>query len=124
MHRYTPDTLNKILNSYLIEYREKLNTRMEHLDHLIVSGSSTEQTKAQKEKDKLRVIILELQEYERETLRPLAIDSKRLNIDLDEGVLVNYNKFGKAIKEVAGLNDKATKKKVLEFDWINKEEIR
>lgn len=124
MHRYTPDTLNKILNGYLIEYREKLNTRMEHLDHLIVSGSSTEQTKAQKEKDKLRVIILELQEYERETLRPLAIDSKRLNIDLDEGVLVNYNKFGKAIKEVAGLNDKATKKKVLEFDWINKEEIR
>lgn len=117
MHRYTPDTLNKILNGYLIEYREKLNTRMEHLDHLIVSGSSTEQTKAQKEKDKLRVIILELQEYEREIIRPLAIE--RINIDLDEGVLVNYNKFGKAIKEVSGLNDAKTKKKVREFDWID-----
>ncbi|MEO6175643.1 MAG: BREX-1 system adenine-specific DNA-methyltransferase PglX [Flavobacterium circumlabens] len=117
MHRYTPDTLNKILNSYLIEYREKLSTRMEHLDHLIVSGSSTEQTKAQKEKDKLRLIILELHEYERETIRPLAIE--RINIDLDEGVLVNYNKFGKAIKEVAGLNDAKTKKKVREFDWID-----
>lgn len=117
MHRYSPDTLNKILNSYLIEYREKLSTRMEHLDHLIVSGSSTEQTKAQKEKDKLRVIILELQEYERETIRPLAIE--RINIDLDEGVLVNYNKFGKAIKEVSGLNDTKTKKKVREFDWID-----
>lgn len=122
MHRYTPDTLNKILNGYLIEYREKLNTRMEHLDHLIVSGSSTEQTKAQKEKDKLRVIILELQEYEREIIRPLAIE--RINIDLDEGVLVNYNKFGKAIKEVAGLNDKATKKKVMAFDWIDKTMIK
>lgn len=122
MHRYTPDSLNKILNSYLIEYREKLSTRMEHLDHLIVSGSSTEQTKAQKEKDKLRVIILELQEYERETIRPLAIE--RINIDLDEGVLVNYNKFGKAIKEVTGLNDKATKKKVMEFDWIDKTKIK
>jgi hypothetical protein len=122
MHRYTPDTLNKILNGYLIEYREKLNTRMEHLDHLIVSGSSTEQTKAQKEKDKLKLVLIELQEYERETLRPLAIE--RINIDLDEGVLVNYNKFGKAIKDVAGLNDKVTKKKVREFDWIDKTMIK
>jgi hypothetical protein len=122
MHRYTPDTLNKILNGYLIEYREKLNTRMEHLDHLIVTGSSTEQTKAQKEKDKLKLVLIELQEYERETLRPLAIE--RINIDLDEGVLVNYNKFGAGIKEVKGLNDKPTKKKVREFDWIDVTEIR
>lgn len=122
MHRYTPDTLNKILNSYLIEYREKLNNRVEHLDHLIVSGTSIEQTKAQKEKDKLKVVLIELQEYEREILRPLALE--RINIDLDDGVLINYNKFGKAIKEVAGLNDKATKKKIREFDWINVEEIR
>lgn len=122
MHRYTPDTLNKILNGYLIEYREKLNTRLEHLDHLIVSGSSTEQTKAQKEKDKLKLVLIELQEYERETLRPLAIE--RINIDLDDGVLVNYNKFGKAIKDVAGLNDAKTKKKVKEFDWIDVTQIR
>lgn len=122
MHRYTSDTLNKILNGYLIEYREKLNTRMEHLDHLIVSGTSTEQTKAQKEKDKLKLVLIELQEYERETLRPLAIE--RINIDLDDGVLVNYNKFGKAIKDVAGLNDAKTKKKVKEFDWIDVTQIR
>jgi hypothetical protein len=121
MHRYTPDTLNKILNGYLIEYREKLNTRMEHLDHLIVSGSSTEQTKAQKEKDKLKLVLIELQEYERETLRPLAIE--RINIDLDDGVLVNYNKFGKAIKDVAGLNDAKTKNKVRLFDWIDVTQI-
>lgn len=122
MHRYTPDTLNKILNNYLIEYREKLNNRIEHLDHLIVSGSSIEQTRAQKEKDRLKIVLIELQEYEREVIRPLAIE--RIAIDLDEGVLVNYNKFGKAIKEVAGLNDKATKNKVRGFDWIKAEEIR
>lgn len=122
MHRYSTDTLNNILNGYLIEYREKLNTHSEHLDHLIVSGSSTEQTKASKEKDKLKLVLLELKEYEREILYPLA--TQRINIDLDEGVLVNYNKFGSAIKEVKGLNDKATKKKVIAFDWINKEEIR
>lgn len=122
MHRYTPDSLNKILNGYLIEYREKLNTRMEHLDHLIESGSSSEQTKAAKEKDQLKLILIELLEYEREVLYPLA--TQRIAIDLDDGVLVNYNKFGKAIKEVSGLNDKITKEKVRKFDWINTEEIR
>ncbi len=122
MHRYTPDTLHKILNGYLREYKEKLQTHMEHLDHIMVTGTSTEQTKASKEKDKLKLVLLELQEYERDVLYPLA--TERIAIDLDEGVLVNYNKFGKAIKEVPGLNDKVTKQKVKEFDWINVEEIR
>ena len=122
MHRYTPDTLNQILNGYLKEYREKLNNHIEHLDHLIESGTSSEQTKASKEKDKLKLVLLELQEYEREVLYPLAIE--RIPIDLDDGVLVNYNKFGNAIKEVKGLNDKPTKKKVREFDWIDVKQIR
>ena len=117
MHRYTPDTLNKILNGYLIQYREKLNTRIEHLDHIIVTGNSAEQTRAQKGKDKLKLVILELIDYERDVLRPLAIE--RISIDLDDGVLVNYNKFGKAIQEVSVLNDTKTKKKVKEFDWID-----
>ncbi|WP_271393756.1 BREX-1 system adenine-specific DNA-methyltransferase PglX [Aequorivita sinensis] len=122
MHRYTPDTLNQILNGYLVEYREKLNTRMEHLDHLIESGTSSEQTKAAKEKDKLKAVLLELQEYEREVLYPLA--TERIAIDLDDGVLVNYNKFGNAIKLVKGLNDKKAKDKVMKFDWIDTTTIK
>ncbi|MEM0519587.1 BREX-1 system adenine-specific DNA-methyltransferase PglX [Aequorivita flava] len=121
MHRYTPDTLNQILNGYLKEYREKLNTHLEHLDHIIETGSSSEQTKASKEKDKLRLVLLELQEYERDVLYPLA--TERIAIDLDDGVLVNYNKFGKAITPVAGLNDAKTKKKVKGFDWIDTTKI-
>ncbi|MEO1263498.1 MAG: BREX-1 system adenine-specific DNA-methyltransferase PglX [Bacteroidota bacterium] len=117
LHRYTPDTLNQILNGYLKEYREKLNTRIEHLNHLIETGNSTEQNKAAKEKDRINVVLLELQEYERDILYPLA--TERIPLDLDDGVLVNYNKFGKAIKEVRGLNDKKTKEKVRGFDWID-----
>lgn len=122
MHRYTPDTLNQILNGYLVEYREKLNTRMEHLDHLIESGSSSEQTKAAKEKDRLKAVLIELQEYEREVLYPLA--TERIIIDLDDGVLVNYNKFGNATKLVKGLNDKKAKDKVMKFDWIDTTTIK
>lgn len=122
MHRYTSDTLNQILNGYLNEYREKLKTRMETLDHLMISGTPSEQNKASKEKDKIQLVLLELQEYEREVLYPLA--TERISIDLDDGVLVNYNKFGKAIAPVAGLNDKKTKEKVMEFDWIDTTTIR
>jgi hypothetical protein len=122
MHRYAPDTLNQVLNGYLNEYREKLKTRIETLDHLMISGSPSEQNKASKEKDKIQLVLLELQEYERETLYPLA--TERISIDLDDGVLVNYNKFGDAIAAVAGLNDKKAKEKVKKFDWIDTTMIR
>ena len=122
MHRYTPDTLNQILNGYLNEYREKLKTIMETLDHFMISGSPSEQNKASKEKDKIQLVLLELQEYEREVLYPLA--TERISIDLDDGVLVNYNKFGNAIAPVAGLNDKKAKEKVRKFDWIDTSTIR
>ncbi|MBL7471374.1 BREX-1 system adenine-specific DNA-methyltransferase PglX [Robertkochia sediminum] len=122
MHRYTPDTLNNILNGYLKEYREKLKGRMDHLEHIATTGSSSEQTKATKEMDKIREVLRELQEYEREILYPLA--TERIAIDLDDGVLVNYNKFAQAIKEVSGLNDKKTKAKVKKFDWIDTSTIR
>ena len=122
MHCYTPDTLNQILNGYLKEYKEKLDTHKEQLDHLIESGSSSEQTKAAKQKDKLKLVLLELQEYERDVLYPLA--TERIAIDLDDGVLVNYNKFGTAIKKVTGLNDAKAKEKVRKFDWIDVETIK
>ncbi len=122
MHRYTPDTLNNILNNYLRSFIDKLKLRKEHLEQIKISGSAAEQSKAIKEIDKLDKMLLDCQEYEREILFNLA--TERISIDLDDGVLVNYNKFGKAIKEVAGLNDAATKKKVLGFDWIDVNEIR
>ena len=122
LHRYTPDTLNQILNGYLVEYREKLRTHIEQLEHIKNTGSAAEQNKATKTIDKLKVVLLELQEYERDILYPLA--TERIKLDLDDGVLVNYNKFGKAIKEVKGLNDKKAKAKVRKFDWIEVAEIR
>lgn len=119
MHRYTPDTVNNILNKYLREYQEKLRTRREHLDRVEISGSATEKTKAIKERASIDKVLLELQDYEREILFPLATD--RIEIDLDNGVLVNYNLFGKALKFIPGLNDPKTRKQVSEFDWVNAE---
>ena len=122
LHRYTPDTLNKILNSYLREFIEKLNLQRKQLEHIEVNGTPSEQSKARKEIDKIDVKLADCKQYEAEILYPLA--SERIALDLDDGVLVNYNKLGSAVATVPGLNDKATKKKVKEFDWIDTTQIR
>lgn len=122
LHRYTSDTLNNILNSYLREFIEKLKTRKEQLKLIEVVGSQVEKTRAVKEMDKLELMLADCYDYERNILYPLAIE--RLEIDLDNGVLVNYNCFGKAVKEIKGLNDAKTKAEVKKFDWIDSKIIR
>lgn len=122
MHRYTPDTVSRILNSYLREFIDKLERHRKHLKHIEVSGSAVDQNRARKEIDKIDIMLNDCKEYESEILYPLA--TKRVEIDLDDGVLVNYNKMGSAVAKVAGLNDKDAKKKVRKFDWIDTSEIR
>lgn len=121
LHRYTPDTLSTILNSYLREFIEKLNLQMKQLKQVEISGSASEQAKARKEMDKLELMLDDCREYE-EILFELA--SERIALDLDDGVLVNYNKMGKAVATVPGLNDKKAKDKVRKFDWIDTSLIR
>lgn len=122
MHRYTPDTLNFILNSYLRPYMEKVSNDIKRQEDIIITGSAVEQGKARKRQDLLKDILKDCEAYEYDILYPLA--GERITIDLDDGVLVNYNKFGNAIASVAGLNDAKTKKKVREFDWIDISTIR
>ena len=122
LHRYTPDTINRILNSYLKEYIEKLKMYRTQQEHIEVEGSVTEQNKARKEIDRINVMLEDCMQYETEILYPLA--TERIALDLDDGVLVNYNKLGSAVAKVAGLNDKKTKEKVRGFDWIDTCQIR
>lgn len=122
MHRYTADTISNILNNYLREFIGKLQLHLEHLDKEKEMGTTQEQAKVLREIDKIEKDLLDCQQYEREILFDLA--TERIHIDLDDGVLVNYNKMGKAVAPVAGLNDAASKKKVRGFDWIDANEIR
>lgn len=46
-------------------------------------------------------MLAELKEYEDDVLYPLA--TQQLAIDLDDGVKVNYPRFGDALKTVKGL---------------------
>lgn len=98
MHRYTPSTVSTVLNEYLREYRGKLEIALQNAEREAAVGGST---KAQKEADRIRKVLVELAEYEHDVLYPLA--TKQVVIDLDDGVKVNYPKFGTALKKIKGL---------------------
>lgn len=122
MHRYTQDTISTILNGYLRPFMEKIRNEMQRQQDIIIAGSASEQGRARKREDQLADLLMDCEKYEHDILYPLA--GERISIDLDDGVLVNYNKFGEAIAPVAGLNDTKTKKKVKGFDWIDTTTIR
>ncbi|WP_236586838.1 BREX-1 system adenine-specific DNA-methyltransferase PglX [Brevibacterium casei] len=90
MHRYTPSTVSTVL-TYLREYVTKLESALQQAER---SGNAPES-------DRLRRVLVELNEYEHDTLYPKA--SENVIIDLDDGVKTNYPKFGSALRKVPGL---------------------
>lgn len=102
MHRYRPDTVSVVLR-YLRDYREKLTTEKERQVAISINPASSQgdKTRALKETDRLAKVLAELEDYERDVLYPLA--TRQVQIDLDDGVKVNYLKFGAALKKIPGL---------------------
>jgi type II restriction/modification system DNA methylase subunit YeeA len=103
MHRYRSDTVSMVLNEYLREFRTKLSSHKNNLEAISISAGSSqvEKTKALKEIEKITRMIAEMKEYEEKVLYPLA--TKQVDIDLDDGVKVNYTKLGAALKKIPGL---------------------
>jgi hypothetical protein len=102
MHRYNSSTVSTVLNEYLREFKAKLQSSLQLQDRLAAGDvSARQQAAAVKEGDRIRKVLLELNEYEDEVLYPLA--SRQIEIDLDDGVKLNYAKFGAALKKIPGL---------------------
>jgi type II restriction/modification system DNA methylase subunit YeeA len=105
VHRYRPDTVNVVLNDYLREFRRKLQEHRRAQEALSISGEATpaQKTNALKEIEATGKQIEELDSWERNVLFPLA--TRKIEIDLDDGVKANYPKFGEALKAIKGLNE-------------------
>ena len=102
MHRYTPSTVSIVLNEYLRAFKAKLDASRQQYERLAAgTGTPRQQAVAHKEIDRLRKVMLELDEYEHDVLYPLA--AQQVQIDLDDGVKANYPKFGAAVKKITGL---------------------
>ena len=104
LHRYNRDTVNRFLNDYLRPYQQKLEAKRVSAEHVLTGGGSSqsEKTKAQKRIDEIRKALEELSTWERDVVRPLA--EKRIELDLDDGVKVNYGKLGAILAKVKGLS--------------------
>lgn len=104
MHRYRSDTVSTVLE-YLREFRRKLDAHRSQMEAISISSASTqtEKVKALKEIESVSRDIDELDGYERDVLFPLA--TRRLEIDLDDGVKVNYARFRSALRPIKGLGD-------------------
>lgn len=105
LHRYRPDTVSVVLQ-YLRDFRTKLVNDRDHQTQVSISTSASqgEKTKALKRIEELKKVLVELDDYERDTLYPLA--THQVPLDLDDGVKVNYAKLGGALKKIPGLDAK------------------
>lgn len=98
LHRYNEGTLARMRTNYVTPLMGKLQQRINDLEAEVVSSaSSAEKARKTKEKDKLGKQLVELRRFDEE-LRHLA--DQRIAIDLDDGVKVNYGKFGNLLAGV------------------------
>ena len=105
LHRSTPKTTNVVLN-YLRDYTGKIADIADGLER-------SDRTADKKQAAKLRKVVLECKDYEDQTLYPLA--TRNLEIDLDDGVLVNYLRMGKALRSIPAIEKK--RKEVSTWTW-------
>ena len=97
LHRYTPSMLGAVLGNYLRDYEAKLRAEASRLER---TGAAADQKRA----DAYRRALTECEDYERDVLYPLT--SRGVEIDLDDGVLVNYLRFGRALQKVTAIEKK------------------
>jgi type II restriction/modification system DNA methylase subunit YeeA len=103
LHRYNGSTLAEMRTDYVIPLTEKLGSYVEKLEQdKESSASAAEARRIEKELGKLYKQQAELNAFD-EKLRHYA--DQRISLDLDDGVKVNYGKFGDllaGVKEITG----------------------
>jgi hypothetical protein len=98
LHRYNEGTLSRMRTDYVIPLQGKMSARIDQLAGDITSANATSHRKRlEKEKDKLVKQLAELRTFDGK-LRHYA--DLRISLDLDDGVKVNYGKFGDLLAEV------------------------
>lgn len=97
MHRYAPDTIARIRTDYVHEQQSRYRTAIADLEKRVASASTAERVKLQKQLTKVSAQAKELRAYE-EKIHHLA--DQMIAIDLDDGVKVNYAKFGDVLAKI------------------------
>lgn len=93
MHRMTPYTAEQIRTKYLLPHIEWLVQKQSEMEENSVNLSTAER----RELDRLTTQITECREYH-DRLHEVA--DKQIAFDLDDGVVVNYAKFGDVLQKL------------------------
>jgi len=105
LHRYNEGTLARMRTEYVIPLTAKLSSHIDKLENdKAASGSAAEIKKLEKEIKRLQKQQTELTEFD-EKLKHFA--DQRIKIDLDDGVKVNYGKFGDLLADVKAITGKS-----------------
>jgi type II restriction/modification system DNA methylase subunit YeeA len=106
LHRYSEVTLARLRAEYVVPLTSKVQNRIEMLVNDALAASSTAaRNKLNKEVEALKKKHVELLAYD-EKLRHYA--DMRITLDLDDGVKVNYGKFGDLLAEVKAVTGGAS----------------
>lgn len=97
MHRYTPDLLARVRTEYVHEQQERYDTKISHLQDDLVSAERSKKVQIEKRIKKLSDQLAETRVFE-EKIHHLA--DQMIEIDLDDGVKVNYAKFQDVLAKV------------------------
>ena len=101
LHRYHEGTLARMRTEYVIPLQGQIASRIEQLEGDKAKAASTSQRRRlQKEQDDLTRQQSELLVFE-EKLRHAA--DQKISLDLDDGVKVNYGKFGDLLADSKGI---------------------
>ena len=105
LHRYTPDTVGMIRSDYLTKIQSMIENALKNTEYAIsTSSSAVDRAQATKKRDKYIKQLAEIRAYY-PALSHIAL--KRIELDLDNGVKVNYAKFQGI--EVGGEGEKKQK---------------
>lgn len=97
LHRYKSDTIARIRTDYIHEQQSRYRTAIEDLNRRIDGASPSEKVKLNKQLTKVMDQAEELRVYE-EKIHHLA--DQMIEIDLDDGVKVNYVKFQDVLAKI------------------------
>ncbi|MFG0449259.1 BREX-1 system adenine-specific DNA-methyltransferase PglX [Shewanella sp. YQ_9] len=105
LHRYNEGTLARMRTEYVIPLTAKMAAYAQKLENdKEASGSAAEVKRLEKEIAQLHKQQAELSEFD-EKLRHYA--DQRISLNLDDGVKVNYGKFGDLLAEVKAITGEA-----------------
>ena len=97
MHRWEKTTVATVRTDYVHELQERYRTQLSMLNEQIDTAAQSERVKLKKQQEKLTAQLDEINKYE-EKVHHLA--DMMIDIDLDDGVKVNYEKFADILEKI------------------------